>query len=125
MFSTLRLLRRSSSISQCCHYLSVGLSAVADAVGLMLFRYVNPIALGKIGWKYYIVYDCWLLVELIFCYLFVVETKNHTLEETAVYVVPFPSYTCISLTLFCLQHLRRRGRRPARVQEGRCRFGSQ
>lgn len=46
-------------------------------------QYINPIALGKLQWKYYIFYDCWLAFELVYCYLFVIETKNRTLEETS------------------------------------------
>ncbi|KAF5367586.1 hypothetical protein D9758_003710 [Tetrapyrgos nigripes] len=43
----------------------------------------NPVAIGAMGWWYYIVY-CGLLVgELIFVIVFVVETKGRTLEETA------------------------------------------
>ena len=63
-------------------------------------RYTNPIALGAIGWKYYIVYDVWLLFELVFCYLFIVETRNHTLEETSVYVLPLSSILPFLTTLF-------------------------
>ncbi len=32
---------------------------------------------------YQIVYCCWIAFELVYCYLFVIETKNRTLEETA------------------------------------------
>ncbi|KAI0055785.1 hexose transporter [Artomyces pyxidatus] len=46
-------------------------------------QYVNPIALEAISWKYYIVYCCWIAFELVYCYLFVVETKGLSLEETA------------------------------------------
>lgn len=46
-------------------------------------QYINPIALEHLQWKYYIFYDAWLAFELVYCYLFVVETKNRTLEETA------------------------------------------
>lgn len=35
---------------------------------LFFNSYVNPVALGDISWKYYIVYDIWLFVELIFVY---------------------------------------------------------
>ena len=28
-------------------------------------------------------YVCWIAFELVYCYLFVLETKNLTLEETA------------------------------------------
>ena len=35
-------------------------------------------------------YDCWLAFELAFVYFFVIETRNHTLEETAMYVRASP-----------------------------------
>lgn len=39
-------------------------------VNLALFfnNYVNPVALADISWKYYIVYCCWLFVELVVVY---------------------------------------------------------
>lgn len=43
--------------------------------------YVNPIALDAIGWKYYIVYCIWILVEIATVYLLFPETHNRTLEE--------------------------------------------
>ena len=71
------------------------------SLALIFNQYVNPIALQNIAWKYYvrnssllwrmtltlpsqqIFYCCWLFFQLVFCYLFIVETKNRTLEETA------------------------------------------
>jgi len=53
------------------------------SLSLIFNQYVNPIALKNIGWKYYIVYVIWILFEFVYCYLFVLETKNRTLEETA------------------------------------------
>jgi len=53
------------------------------SLALIFNQYVNPIALGAIGWKYYLVYVCWLACEFVFLWFFVVETKNRTLEETA------------------------------------------
>ncbi|KZT65322.1 general substrate transporter [Daedalea quercina L-15889] len=53
------------------------------SLALIFNQYVNPIALENIAWKYYIFYCCWLFFQLVFCYLFIVETKNRTLEETA------------------------------------------
>jgi len=50
---------------------------------LIFNQYANPIALDKLGWKYYIVYCVFLAFELVFMYFFVVETKDLTLEETA------------------------------------------
>jgi sugar porter (SP) family MFS transporter len=53
------------------------------SLSLIFNQYINPIALDHIGWKYYIVYVCWLAFEGVFLYFFVIETKNRTLEETA------------------------------------------
>ncbi|PSR70584.1 hypothetical protein PHLCEN_2v13522 [Hermanssonia centrifuga] len=53
------------------------------SLALIFNQYVNPVALGKLGWKYYIVYCCWLAFELVFLYFFIVETKNLSLEETS------------------------------------------
>ncbi|KAH8180101.1 sugar transporter domain-containing protein [Sarocladium implicatum] len=43
--------------------------------------YVNPIALDNIGWKYYIVYCVWILVEIATVYFLFPETHGRTLEE--------------------------------------------
>ncbi|KAL2121084.1 hypothetical protein VTJ04DRAFT_5111 [Mycothermus thermophilus] len=43
--------------------------------------YVNPVALDSIGWKYYIVYCVWILVEILTVYFLFPETHNRTLEE--------------------------------------------
>ena len=62
-----------------------GLAVMFFCVNAALFfnNYVNPVALKAIRWKYYIVYDIWLLVELVVVYLFYPETKGPTLEEMA------------------------------------------
>ncbi|KAJ8463128.1 hypothetical protein ONZ45_g17696 [Pleurotus djamor] len=53
------------------------------SISLIFNQYVNPVALENIGWKYYLVYVFWLTFEAAFCYIFLIETKNRTLEETA------------------------------------------
>ncbi|KAL3459530.1 sugar transporter [Aspergillus heterothallicus] len=45
--------------------------------------FVNPIALGAIGWRYYIVFVVILLVIIATVWGFYPETKGHTLEEMA------------------------------------------
>ncbi|KIM27466.1 hypothetical protein M408DRAFT_24412 [Serendipita vermifera MAFF 305830] len=52
-------------------------------IGITTNQFVNPIALKAIGWKLYIVYCAWLVFELVYIFLFLVETKGKTLEETA------------------------------------------
>ncbi|KAF8641454.1 hypothetical protein AX16_009966 [Volvariella volvacea WC 439] len=55
----------------------------AISLSLIFNQYVNPIAMDKIGWKYFLVYVAWLALETVFVFLYVVETKNRSLEETA------------------------------------------
>jgi hypothetical protein len=43
--------------------------------------YATPIGLKKIGWKIYIVYIFWNIVQAAWIYIFFVETRGHTLEE--------------------------------------------
>ncbi|KZT22563.1 general substrate transporter [Neolentinus lepideus HHB14362 ss-1] len=53
------------------------------SISLIFNQYVNPIAMQALGWKYYLVYVCWLVFEAFFVFMYVLETKNRTLEETA------------------------------------------
>jgi len=46
-------------------------------------QFINPVAIDGIGWRYYVVYCGWLIIELVFVVVFLVETKGRTLEETA------------------------------------------
>ncbi|PPQ71576.1 hypothetical protein CVT24_006431 [Panaeolus cyanescens] len=55
----------------------------AISLSLIFNQYVNPTAMNKLDWKYFLVYVVWLAVEVVFCYFFIVETKNRSLEETA------------------------------------------
>jgi hypothetical protein len=71
-----------------------------------------------LGWKYYVgfisfhvasrldaypllrqlVYIMWLAVEVIFIYFFLIETRNRSLDECAVWVVV---HSCGSILIFC------------------------
>jgi len=64
-----------------------GLAVMFFFVNAALFfnNYVNPIAITAITWKYYIVYVCWLAVELVVVYFFFIETRYTPLEEIAKY----------------------------------------
>ncbi|KAK9453360.1 general substrate transporter [Dipodascopsis uninucleata] len=53
-------------------------------LALLLNLFINPIALDKMGWKYYMVYVGILAVVLFTCYTFYPETRGHTLEEMAI-----------------------------------------
>ncbi|RPD54434.1 general substrate transporter [Lentinus tigrinus ALCF2SS1-7] len=55
----------------------------ALTLSLIFNQYINPIALKALGWKYYLVYVCWLAFEIGFIWRYLIETKNRTLEETA------------------------------------------
>ncbi|WVW85885.1 hypothetical protein I302_107923 [Kwoniella bestiolae CBS 10118] len=49
----------------------------------IITRYVNPIGLANLGWKYYIVFQVFYVLETLFVYLYFPETKGRTLEEIA------------------------------------------
>ncbi|KAF2004256.1 MFS general substrate transporter [Amniculicola lignicola CBS 123094] len=50
---------------------------------LIFNQYADPIALEGIKWKYYIVYDLWIFVELVIVYFLFIETSGSSLEEMA------------------------------------------
>jgi MFS family permease len=60
-----------------------GLTVMFFCVNSSLFfnSYVNPVAIEKIGWKYYIVYCCWLAFEVAVVFRYYIETKGTPLEE--------------------------------------------
>ncbi|OAA53955.1 sugar transporter [Niveomyces insectorum RCEF 264] len=53
---------------------------------LTLNIYANPVAFtyfDKKPWKFYLIYTCWIFLELVFVYFMYVETRGPTLEELA------------------------------------------
>lgn len=54
---------------------------ISTFTGLVVGNQVNPIAMGSIGWKYYIVFCCILACLLVIIWFLFPETKGHTLEE--------------------------------------------
>ncbi|OBT58556.1 hypothetical protein VE04_02235 [Pseudogymnoascus sp. 24MN13] len=57
-------------------------SGVMHAFGFF-GTFVNPIGLKNIGWKYYIAYIVYTILELLFVWHFIVETRGYTLEQIA------------------------------------------
>ncbi|RDW65086.1 MFS general substrate transporter-3 [Coleophoma cylindrospora] len=62
---------------------SLGLSTalMTTNLALVLGTFLNPIALEKIGWKYYILFCVLLAILIVLIYFLFPETKGHTLEE--------------------------------------------
>ncbi|KAJ2981412.1 hypothetical protein NQ176_g2042 [Zarea fungicola] len=51
---------------------------------LVIAAFCNPIGIENIGWKYYIVFVCFLVIFLPVVYFYFPETKGRSLEEIAV-----------------------------------------
>jgi sugar porter (SP) family MFS transporter len=54
---------------------------VSQAVAVCFNQFVNPVALDKIAWKYYLVYVGVLVAVIVFMFFYVPETKGLSLEE--------------------------------------------
>ncbi|KAK4684017.1 hypothetical protein P7C73_g6192, partial [Tremellales sp. Uapishka_1] len=61
----------------------IAILQLATSCALFFNQYVNPIALEKLSWKYYIVYIVVLVVAIICIYFLYPETKGRMLEEVA------------------------------------------
>ena len=56
-------------------------SSLVTNAALMVNQFGLPVAIANIGWKLYIVFVGWCLVESAVVFFFLVETKGRTLEE--------------------------------------------
>jgi MFS family permease len=64
---------------------AMGMSVVvfANKTALMFNQFVNPIGMDSLGWKFYLVYVVWILVEVLFMYFVYPETHGYSLESLA------------------------------------------
>ncbi|KAG2171878.1 hypothetical protein INT44_006107 [Umbelopsis vinacea] len=60
------------------------INGFADAAANVFNGFTNPIGMVALGWKYYIVWCCVLLSNLLLVYFFFPETKGLSLEEVAI-----------------------------------------
>ncbi|KAI1393079.1 hexose transporter [Hypoxylon trugodes] len=61
----------------------IALELMAIYLSLTIQAFVNPIGMENIGWKYYIVFCCLLVVFLAVTWVLFPETKGYSLEEIA------------------------------------------
>ncbi|TVY76093.1 Lactose permease [Lachnellula suecica] len=62
----------------------IAIELLAIYSSLVIAAFVNPIGLENIGWRYYIVFCCFLVVFLGITWWLFPETKGYSLEEIAV-----------------------------------------
>ena len=58
-----------------------GLNFLFLNVAMVVNTYGISVGIAKIGWKLYLVYIVWIVVEMVVIYFFFVETAGKTLEE--------------------------------------------
>lgn len=58
-----------------------GLNFLVLNVAMVVNTYGISVGIEKIGWKLYLVYIAWIIVEMVIIYFFFVETAGKTLEE--------------------------------------------
>ena len=61
-----------------------GLNFLFLNIAMVVNTYGISVGISAIGWKLYLVYIGWIVVEMITIYFFFVETANKTLEELSV-----------------------------------------
>lgn len=59
----------------------LALATVCQVFAGIYNTFVPPVAMSKIGWRFYFFYICWDVLEIIVIYFFFVETAGRTLEE--------------------------------------------
>ncbi|KAH8812529.1 general substrate transporter [Xylogone sp. PMI_703] len=60
--------------------MGLSISVFSTKASLFFNQFVNPIGLGSLGWKYYLVYVVWVAIEVLTMYLVYPETRGHSLE---------------------------------------------
>lgn len=50
-----------------------------QALNGFITRFANPVGLDTLGWRYYIVFLVFYIIEIIFVYFYFPETKGRTL----------------------------------------------
>ncbi|KAL3466373.1 general substrate transporter [Aspergillus heterothallicus] len=65
------------------HATGMSILIFTNKAALFFNQFVNPIGMDDLGWKYYLVYVAWLLVEVLLFYFFFPETYGKTLETIA------------------------------------------
>ena len=61
-----------------------GLNFLFLNIAMVVNTYGISIGIAKIGWKLYLVYIAWIVIEMVIIYFFFVETAGKTLEEMKV-----------------------------------------
>ena len=83
-FASVMLLYCTEIVPNAIRSKAHSLWAITQQSMITFNTYVNPIAFAKLGWKYYIIFDCFIVLIGTYIFFFVPETKGYTLEETAV-----------------------------------------
>ncbi|KAM0335753.1 hypothetical protein ACHAQA_000803 [Verticillium albo-atrum] len=59
----------------------ISILVFTNKAALFFNQFVNPIGMDALGWKYYLVYVVWLVVEIVVFWFLYPETRGYTLER--------------------------------------------
>ncbi|KAG8912295.1 hypothetical protein FRC00_004838, partial [Tulasnella sp. 408] len=95
------------------HIRAKGFAVLSITINFALIfnQYVTPVALDRIGWKYYLFYVGFLAFELGFIFLYLWETRGRTLEQTAVLFDGEPTADALFVEELGVQARRRESRK--------------
>jgi hypothetical protein len=83
-FASVMLLYCTEIVPNAIRSKAHSLWAITQQSNITINTYLNPIGIKNLGWKYYIIFDCFIVLITLYIWFFVPETKGYTLEETAV-----------------------------------------
>jgi len=88
----------------------------ALSISGLIIQFATPVAIGVIGWKLYAIFAAWNVIEAVFLYFVMVETKSRTLEEVnEIFNADHPRKYSLQKKRIIVEQVSRKQEGPAKV----------